>query len=189
MKKGLSWFQRLTLLACGSVLLAGCPGTDGQDRARTALTGLTLDVEQGGAKVCEVPDNDAALVNRVLELINVERAKYDLPPVTMNPLLSQIAADFCCDMIEGGFFPKDHINPDTGEGTYDRAVKGGYEFLAVGENLAAGQTSPEEAVTDWLNSPEHRNIILGAQWSEVGIAVRIGGEYGVYWVQEFGNPP
>ncbi len=35
----------------------------------------------------------------------------------------------------------------------------------------------------------HRENVLSPQWKEIGIAVRVGGEYGVYWVQEYGNPP
>ena len=40
----------------------------------------------------------------------------------------------------------------------------------------------------WMESPSHRDIILDPSWREVGIAVRTGGEYAVYWVQEFGDP-
>ena len=39
-----------------------------------------------------------------------------------------------------------------------------------------------------MDSPAHRAIILDARWTEVGIAVRTGGEYAIYWVQEFATP-
>jgi uncharacterized protein YkwD len=58
----------------------------------------------------------------------------------------------------------------------------------VGENLAAGQPTPERAFTDWMNSPSHRDNILDPRFTELGVGVRFGGEYGVYWVQEFGLP-
>jgi uncharacterized protein YkwD len=40
----------------------------------------------------------------------------------------------------------------------------------------------------WMGSPAHRENILDPRWSEVGIGVRTGGEYSIYWVQEFGDP-
>ena len=47
----------------------------------------------------------------------------------------------------------------------------------------------EQVMAEWMSSAEgHSEIILGHQWHEIGISVRTGGRYGVYWVQEFGNP-
>ncbi len=189
MKRRFSWtFWRILCVGALLVLLTGCPGAGGSSK-NSILANRTVDAVQGGPKICEIPEGEEELVEGVIELVNSERADYDLPPVSHNPILSAIAEDFACEMIERGFFPKDHINPHTGEGPYERAVGGGYLFLAVGENLAAGQTSPGEVISDWMNSIDHRGIILGAQWSEIGVGIRTGGEYGVYWVLEFGNPP
>ena len=58
----------------------------------------------------------------------------------------------------------------------------------VGENLSAGPRTPSEAMKLWMDSPSHRDIILDPTWGEVGIAVRSGGKYSFYWVQEFGDP-
>jgi uncharacterized protein YkwD len=63
-----------------------------------------------------------------------------------------------------------------------------YLFYSIGENLAAGQQTPVEVMRVWLSSPSHREIILDPRWKEVGVAVRSGGEYGLYWVQEFADP-
>ena len=35
---------------------------------------------------------------------------------------------------------------------------------------------------------KERDIILDERWKELGVAVRLGGEYAIYWVQEFGDP-
>jgi uncharacterized protein YkwD len=58
----------------------------------------------------------------------------------------------------------------------------------IGENLAAGQTSPEQVVTQWMNSPGHRENMLQERFTEVGVGLREGGDYGLYWVLEFGYP-
>jgi uncharacterized protein YkwD len=137
--------------------------------------------------VCSVSANADALAAEVLNLVNVERASRGLNTLTLNPVLTTVAEDYCCEMIEGGFFS--HDNPITGEGPGDRPIKAGYVFLAVGENLAAGQQTAQQVMIDWMSSPGHRENILGIQWQEVGIGVRTGGEFGIYWVQVFGNPP
>ena len=166
--------------------LAGCPGTIAPQGASQVAGTLVEGFNSTGSQ-CVEPANEEALQYRVLQLVNQERASRGLSELTLNPLLNQMSADYCCEMIEGDFF--DHVNPYTGEGPGQRAVAAGYIYLAVGENLAGGQTSPEQAFSDWMQSEPHRENILGAQWREMGVSVRTGGEYGVYWVTEFGNPP
>ncbi|GMU21233.1 MAG: hypothetical protein AMXMBFR13_13260 [Phycisphaerae bacterium] len=177
------------LALCGSLLLlAGCPSAgDFGDSGGTAVAGLVVEAGQGGSTVCTVPENREAVVARVLELVNQERTRRFLPPLTLNPTLTRVAEKHACDMIQRGYFA--HVSP-AAKGPGERAIEEGYVFLAIGENLAAGQTSPEQVMQEWMNSNEgHRENILQAQWKEIGIAVQSGGEYGVYWVQEFGHPP
>ena len=47
------------------------------------------------------------------------------------------------DMIERVFF--DHVSPD-GVGPDQRALDAGYDWIAVGENIAAGSTTPRDVV-------------------------------------------
>ena len=166
--------------------LAGCPGTIAPHGA-THMTDTIVEGFNTTGSQCIAPANEEALQVRLLQLTNEERVSRGLRELTLNPQLNQMAVDYCCEMIEGGFF--DHVNPYTGEGPGQRAVAASYIYLAVGENLAGGQTSPEQAFSDWMDSEPHRENILGAQWREVGVGVRTGGRYGVYWVMEFGNPP
>lgn len=133
-----------------------------------------------------MPEDAEQLADQVLQLINLERAEADLGPVVLNPALTRVATDFACRMIDQNFFL--HHDPDTGEGPGDRARAADYLFYAVGENLAAGQATAAEVMDVWMESPAHRQIILDRRWQEVGIAVRFGGEYSIYWVQEFGDP-
>jgi len=175
------------LALLGSLLLAGCPGA-GDLGHGSSVAGITVEGIQEGTQECHLPANTDELADGVLELVNEARASRGIHPLTLNPVLSRIADDYCCEMIEGGFF--DHVNPETGEGPGQRAINGGYVFLAIGENLAGGQPSPEQVMAEWMASTTgHRENILAYQWREIGIAVRTGGAYGVYWVQVFGNPP
>lgn len=126
------------------------------------------------------------LARQVLTLVNIERATLGMDPLTVDDRLTKAAGDFACTLAGDGFF--DHINPLTGEGPGDRAAAVGYDFFAVGENLAAGQPTAAEAVEGWLDSPRHRENMLSPEWKETGISVRRGGPYNVYWVQLFGKP-
>ncbi len=136
---------------------------------------------------CITLDEADRLADQVMQLVNLERAAVELPPVVRNETLEAIAAGYACRMIEEEFFG--HLDPLTGRGPGERAVAGKYAFYSVGENLAAGQKTAADVMKIWMESPPHREIILDSKWKEVGIAVRAGGEYSIYWVMEFGDPP
>ena len=54
---------------------------------------------------------------------------------------------------------------------------------AVGENLAGGQATLEEAIEGWLNSPAHRSALLSDNFNEFGLAFARStkGKYSYYW--------
>jgi len=135
---------------------------------------------------CVAPEDADRLADQVLQLVNLERASADLPPVVVNPKLEGAASAYACRMVEERFFG--HEDPVNGRGPGDRAISGRYAFHVIGENLAAGQQTPAEVMKVWMESPDHRAVILDERWKDVGVAVRLGGDYGVYWVQEFGDP-
>jgi uncharacterized protein YkwD len=66
---------------------------------------------------------------------------------------------------------------------------------SVGENLACGQGrlgSARKAMADWLASPEHRQILFGGDWRDLGLArVRARSLYGranvTVWVAHLGT--
>lgn len=67
----------------------------------------------------------------------------------------------------------------------------------VGEDLAWGQGrlgSARATMVGWLNSPEHRRILFGADWRDVGVSlVKSGSLFGrsnvSLWVAQFGHRP
>jgi uncharacterized protein YkwD len=184
--KGLSVLFAI-MLSVG--LVAGCAdnaATQTLALSTSALTGVDGEFNgTGGA--CGIAQDQDVLVARVIELVNEERAKVGVPPVAESDLLNEIAAGYACRMVEEDFFS--HYDSD-GEGPGERAIRGGYVFMKLGENLAAGQTSAEQVVAEWMASDQgHRENILSPEWTETGVAVRLGGEHSVYWVQEFGDPP
>ncbi len=83
-----------------------------------------------------------------------ERQQRGLHPLTINATLARLAGDYGCEMIDGNYF--EHTDPTTGSTVGSRALAAGYYFKKVGENLAGGFTSPEETMTQWMDSPGHR---------------------------------
>jgi uncharacterized protein YkwD len=168
----------------GSTPTGGTPPTTSTsgDSAPTTTGGVTLDAGDG----CTTPAQVESLRLQVLDLVNFERTSRGLDPLTRDATLEAQANQYACEMIVYDFFA--HENPVTGTSLVDRAQEFGYEFQMIGENLAAGQRTPQQAMADWMDSPGHRANILEENFTEIGIGIRTGGSFGWYWVQEFGRP-
>ncbi len=59
----------------------------------------------------------------------------------------------------------------------------------MGENIAAGYSTPQEVMNGWMNSTGHRNNILSTNNWEIGVGYASvnGSDYGRYWTQDFGE--
>jgi uncharacterized protein YkwD len=174
-----------------SVFAAGLwTGCQDDDIFSFAKAGVGLDKaassKNSTADSCEDVADSQAVIQAVLAAVNGERARHDLAPLRLDPSLCDVAGFFACRLVEGGFFA--HEDPFD-ESTVDvRAANFGYAFQKIGENLAAGQRSVDEAMADWMASAEHRSNMLDPAYMDVGIGVKLGGECGIYWVLELGRP-
>jgi len=125
----------------------------------------------------------------VIELTNIQREKYGFPLLKENAKLNEIARAKLEDMFKNQYFS--HYSP-IGEGVADLAKNFGYEFLAIGENLAMGNFQDDKTlVGSWMTSPGHRANILNSAYQEIGVAVGKGifkGETTWLAVQHFGLP-
>ncbi|MCI8520121.1 MAG: hypothetical protein HFE52_08310 [Clostridia bacterium] len=119
---------------------------------------------------------------QVLALTNVEREKRGRKPLKWDDSLAKLATAHCEDMINRSFFA--HDNPD-GATPFDRMKNAGISYREAGENIAAGQYSPEAVVKSWMNSQGHMKNILNPSFESLGVGVVKGGKYGIYWAQEF----
>jgi uncharacterized protein YkwD len=61
----------------------------------------------------------------------------------------------------------------------------GISYQAAAENIAAGQTTPQEVVQAWMNSPGHRANILNGNYTYIGVGYAKGGSQRHYWTQMF----
>ena len=70
----------------------------------------------------------------------------------------------------------------------DRVKAAGFEYRAVGENIAWNQPTPKAAVDDWMNSRGHRRNLLGEEFTHIGVGMAVNAKGEPYWVQVFGTP-
>lgn len=117
---------------------------------------------------------------QVFALVNQARAHAGCPALADNPHLDTAARQHSDDMANRHYFS--HTTP---EGvTFDkREIAAGYANPG-GENIAQGQTSAQQVMTAWLNSPGHRANILNCGFVAIGIGVN---PRGWYWTQDFGR--
>ena len=95
-------------------------------------------------------------------------------PVAWNDALAEAALAHSTDMARRHYFS--HQEPD-GSMPADRATRAGYRWIRVGENIASGQRSTQEAVASWLDSPGHCANIMNPGFTDMGAA----------WVVDPGN--
>jgi uncharacterized protein YkwD len=137
------------------------------------------------------PSPTQSFIDRVIALTNAFRQQNGLQPLTVNSKLNTAAQVHSQHMATEDFFS--HTEPD-GSQPWDRMTAAGYSWSQSGENIAAGQTTPEEVVNDWINSPGHRANMLSPKFREIGVgyyelANDTGNvNYHYYWTQVFGSP-
>ncbi len=129
-------------------------------------------------------NNTYEFMSEVVRLCNVERAAEGLAALTLDPTLTKAAMTRAAETVT--LF--DHTRPD-GTLFYTVLSEVGFQYRAVGENIAAGQTTPAGVVSSWMNSPGHRANILNESFNKIGVGYVCapGDAYYHYWVQIFAD--
>jgi uncharacterized protein YkwD len=130
---------------------------------------------------------NASYAARVIQLINAERAKVGLSALSAQEQIYSAAQLHSSDMACNNYLSHTGLDGST---VGERTQRQGYSWSSVGENIAAGYSSPESVVQGWMNSPGHKANILGASYTEIGIGYAFGNAsgYGSYWTAVFGSP-
>lgn len=103
---------------------------------------------------------------------NEARQENGVPALSRNSDLDEVARLRLRDMFTKQYFA--HYSSD-GRGVADEANAVGYEYLAIGENLALGNFDGDAEVVDaWMESPGHRANILNDGYTEIGVAAERG---------------
>lgn len=123
---------------------------------------------------------------KVVELVNQDRAKLNVPALEADIELSQAALEKANDMISHNYFA--HVSP-TGVTPWEWIGQSGYDYSFAGENLAINFTDPQAQHAAFMQSESHKKNILNPKYKEIGVAViagKINGKQTIITVQEFG---
>ena len=129
----------------------------------------------------------SAYANEVLRLVNIERANAGVAPLVLDEALCNAANMRAIEMDCTGVFGHKRPNDHSCFEVYDIC---NVEWQnACGENIAAGQATPEDVMKSWLSSAGHKANILSPEYTKMGLGYSNSGcgagRYSHYWGEEF----
>lgn len=186
---GVGWYSRRDLANVAAAVFRQLPPWSGS-RLETPLAPAVQKIQTPPPLRAAVDAPLSALTRAgTIAWTNRQRVNAKLPPLKENAALDTAAAGKVQDMFVGQYFA--HVSP-SGVGAAGLAQSAGYDFLAIGENIAVGNfADDQELLAAWMNSPGHRENVLSPNYTEIGVAVRRGqfeGKSTWLAVQEFGRP-
>lgn len=109
--------------------------------------------------------------NEMFELVNYERTKRGIKPLTREVRLDESARLKAGDMLEFGYY--DHGNSMTSKQGYEYIFQMMPECKYASENLVdkADETSSADNVSAWMGSDSHRKAILDTRYEIAGISI------------------
>lgn len=131
--------------------------------------------ETGVENIPMLEYSNSEILDRILELVNIERQKAGLGSLEYY-YSGQSAADIRAAEIIESF---SHTRPD-GSSCFTVFDEFNINYRSVGENIAYGYPTPEAVVEGWMNSDGHRANILNPSFTHL-----IVGYNNNYWVQLF----
>jgi uncharacterized protein YkwD len=120
-----------------------------------------------------VNDASVAMIQGIIDAVNAERAVVGLAALEKDERLMNFAA-VRTQEITTSF---SHVRPN-GQKVTDAAEFDG--FAVWGENIAKGQRTVAEVMEDWMASKGHRENILRASFTKIGVGFQSN-----HWVQLF----
>lgn len=108
-------------------------------------------------------------ISQIIFWTNLERKNNDSNLVNLkeNNVLKNIATIRVKDMFANNYF--EHNSP-AGDNASKEAVKNGYTYITIGENIALGNFDGSKGlITAWMNSPGHKANILNKKYTEIGV--------------------
>lgn len=128
----------------------------------------------------EAPEQSVSMAQQVANLVNQERAKAGLSPLTLREDLTA-AAQIRAKETAVSF---SHTRPD-GSNFHTVLTQQQISYRRSGENIAWGQPTAQAVMNAWMNSQGHRANILNASYEYIGIGYYTDSQGTPYWTQLF----
>ncbi len=149
---------------------------------------LSTSIDYNGDGVVNVRDAAAIakdiskgyIAEQMLKQVNEVRAKAGSPPLVLNYTMNDMASERAEEITT--FFS--HTRPD---GTDCWTIGEEYGINFYGENIAAGNSTVEATMNQWINSPGHYENMINPSFTELGVGYNkdLNAYYRHYWVQIF----
>jgi uncharacterized protein YkwD len=123
----------------------------------------------------------------LLELLNTERVKKELPPLQPNPLLFKVARAHSANMAKQE--KMEHVLDGKNPG--QRVLAAGYDYGKAAENIAVseGARPPLRVIVKgWMESKIHRDNLLDDKVTETGLGIAKNDKGEIYYTQVFARP-
>lgn len=111
--------------------------------------------------------SDSISGEKLIRGTNQQRTELGLEPLRESRRLTAAARSKARHMLQRDYWG--HYGPG-GKTPWSFVQEEGYDYRHVGENLAKGFHTSDGVMEGWLNSPEHRDNMLGAQYRDMGAA-------------------
>ncbi|MBE6083681.1 MULTISPECIES: CAP domain-containing protein [Tissierellales] len=131
----------------------------------------------------ETPAPSNSVESEVVRLVNIEREKAGLQPLTQSSELSNVARLKSQDMADNNYFS--HTSPTYGD-PFTMMKTFGIKYSTAGENIAKGYSSAQTVMDGWMNSSGHRANILNSSFNKIGVGY-VNKNGTTYWTQMFTN--
>jgi uncharacterized protein YkwD len=161
----------------------------------TAAPVATLSSSTGGTPVAAATvkgpascsySSSSGYVNEIASLINNARTQNGLPALTVNAQLNAAAQGHSVDMACHNLLS--HSGSDS-SAVGERVAAAGYA-ASYSSEIIYGSGYPQTAFDWWMSDATHRNEILNARYTEMGIgyAYKADTAYGSYFTVDFASP-
>jgi len=153
-----------------------------------SIVGLWAGAAPAGANSQGPASEMGALEHRVLANVNALRHEHGLGSLRFSLKLAAAARSHSAEMAKYGYFSHDSMNGSSFDKRIGRYYPlRGSRYWSVGENLlwSSPDVDAAGALDMWMNSPEHRKILLTGRWREIGLAaVHVTAAPGTYGGRE-----
>ena len=164
---------------------AGACETAGRARRRRSLVLAATLLALAGCVSKGDPSRIAPIAieeRAALGAVNDFRARNDLPPLQVDPRLTEAARDQSDAMAARGV-----MGHDVAGKLPNRLTRRGYAWSATAENIGRGYADYRAAMAGWIGSDSHRRNLLNPRVTHIGFAgTRDESGNRNYWTQIFG---
>jgi uncharacterized YkwD family protein len=160
------------------------PGTTnpGTTNPGTTNPGTTNPEKPTTGKDTSTSSSVSSYERQVVELVNAERAKVGVAPLSLDSSISNVARTKSKDMATNNYFS--HTSPTYGNAA-SMLKQFGIKYTAYGENIASGQKTPQQVVSEWMKSQGHKENILSSTFTKIGVGYATNSKGVAYWTQMF----